>query len=222
MSKHTRFLFVNRYIKHELMLPSSLFGVFKRKLFPANRSDLSIDPSLFGLFANFMRNKPIETSKVMNSLIICWAISLVFTIAGAQTKLNSEHTYLQGDTLFSDSDSLPFTGMVYSHYATGGKKSHIYYTNGIRDGDYLIWHKNGNRWLQGVFSKGDTVGVFTVRYKNDQTKLTIEFNEHGLRHGRLKKYYSDGTQRSLWLYENGKPKEQWIYSEGRVVKKKKF
>ena len=81
------------------------------------------------------------------------------------------------------------------YYQGNIKKVEGTFKNGLKDGKWIYWHKNGNKWSEGTF-------------------------ECGLSNGRFSIWKEDGSRDFVSSYKLGKPNGRWMFwnSEGRITK----
>ncbi len=85
----------------------------------------------------------------------------------------------------------PYTGKALSLYPTGQKYMSQEYIDGRKEGEWILWYKNGQMQKRGYTKEGKEVGKANEWYENGQMK----YDQH----------YVDGKKDGKWLswYESG-------------------
>lgn len=97
------------------------------------------------------------------------------------------------------------------------------------DGELILWHNNGQKWVEGHYEHGRPQGAWRVWHKNGQKRDEFYFNngklqgkaiswyENGAK--RLEGGFQDGVEEGLWVYwfDNGQRSEEGSYRRGERV-----
>lgn len=71
----------------------------------------------------------------------------------------------------------------------------------IKNGNYLIYHKNGNLWQKGNFENNQLTGKWIDNHYNGQLKQDLFFSNNFLE-GEIKSYYPLGSLHQISNYKN--------------------
>ena len=94
-------------------------------------------------------------------------LPLLLIVGCSKEPINYETKLIQRDRVFYIRDTnKPYSGQVFSLHQNGQKKVEGTMKDGIPDGLYTIWYKNGNKKEKGTWKVG-------------KYKLIIEWNEDG-------------------------------------------
>ena len=104
----------------------------------------------------------------------------------------------RNDLYYKKFTNVPFTGEVSG--IENGK-----FKNGIKDGEWLVFHENGQLWYKTNWEDGEKNGPYEVYYDNGQLK---EKGNH-----------KDGWEDGLWEYFNkdGSLKRTETWKEGKKI-----
>ena len=84
---------------------------------------------------------------MINYLIISL---LSLSVGVSQQNWNMELMKEYGGLIYSPNSNKPYTGDIYSIYVNGKKKLEGKYNNGIKDGLWIEWYKNGQKMENGL------------------------------------------------------------------------
>ena len=130
------------------------------------------------------------------SLINSLFLALIF-FSCDNTPINYETDLHQNKGLFYKMNhNKPYTGMTFSNYKNGNKKSNGELIKGKKNGLWKYWFENGNIKSEENYINGQPDGERILWYENNKLKLKCNF----------KKGFLDGFQ-TEW-YENGGKKER--------------
>ncbi|MEM6526603.1 MAG: hypothetical protein AAF693_22615, partial [Bacteroidota bacterium] len=143
-------------------------------------------------------------------------------------QLHSERSY-KDDTLigykFFDKEGNPLSegsdvngNMDYvAYYASGDLQAKGTLVNGLFQGQYIVYHYNGNISFSGTMNKDQWDGLQTEFYKSGATKTRSHF-ENGNLTGYYQSYHNNGQiAQEGWLI-NGDIQQKWVeyYLDGSV------
>ena len=63
-----------------------------------------------------------------------------------------------------------FSGQAISYFKSGKKFTKKSYNLGKEEGEWVIWHQNGNKMKNGRLEGGKKIGIFNEWYKSGQKK----------------------------------------------------
>ena len=85
----------------------------------------------------------------------------------------------------------------------------------IREGQYIIYHKNGVTFQKGSYLNGELDGIWIIYYENRSIKENLVFKNNQL-NGEAKTYYPSGK-----LFEISNYKNDVLNGESKVFMKTK-
>ncbi|MDB4297557.1 hypothetical protein N9901_02250 [Flavobacteriaceae bacterium] len=108
----------------------------------------------------------------------------------------------------------PFTGTLMYTYGKNkeAKKYERYYSNGVLDGTYKKWYKNGQLAEDRLYKEGKRTGTHKGWWENGQLRFLYNFNENGEYKGEVTEWYKDGKVFKIYTYINGSeegPQRMW-------------
>jgi antitoxin component YwqK of YwqJK toxin-antitoxin module len=120
----------------------------------------------------------------------------------------------------------PFTGRAYSYFPNGDTQTVVTYKDGILDGAVASWYSKDLKQVEGLFDKGQKVGVWKLYFESGKIKKQTTYSnniEDGaetfwFENGNIEKSgtYSEGKLdgKYTWYYENGQKKQEGFFSAG--------
>ena len=103
-------------------------------------------------------------------------------------------------------DAAVYSGIVNEFYKTGELKSISEYYQGKRQGNFLGWYKNGNKWFERFYINGLKAGEHKGWFPNCQKMFHYQFNNKGQYNGFVKDWHANGVFGKYFNFENGKEK----------------
>jgi len=92
------------------------------------------------------------------------------------------------------------------YYPNGQKKYVGFFKDGKKDGKWIFWFENGNKWSEGYLNKGIRTGDAKVYHENGKLFFTGK--------------YVNGKKDGKWTFydDNGKKVNEIIFKNGKKVK----
>ena len=84
------------------------------------------------------------------------------------------------------------------------------YTDGKPDGDWKIWHDNGEKYISGAYKDGKKIGTWNFWHPNG-IKAEVESYKNGKRHGLYTSWWDNGQKSGEGTYKEGKRVGKWNY-----------
>lgn len=147
----------------------------------------------------------------------CLAACLVFALAGCQKPLERKLMMAVEQNATVDRDGILYrvdSGEVVNGYVkdeSAGQDHRILYQvkDGKRSGEFLSWHSNGKKHLQGTYLDGLMHGAWTSWDANG-TKLWENHRQNGELHGKVTWWYETGFKKFECTYDQGKKEGEEI------------
>lgn len=119
--------------------------------------------------------------------------------------------------------SNPYTGPCFSFDKKGRKSIEGYYSDGLRDGEWLWRFGNGQEGKQVLYNRGMLDGTAVFWYANGQKRLEVDYT-NGKKEGMLEYWYPDGTKRMEAGLAKNKLSGTYIfwYPNGQMAKKAEY
>ena len=95
-----------------------------------------------------------------------------------------------------------FTGEIFRNFENGQLESRENYKNGIKEGLYVEYYKNGQVELLGKYNDGNMNGEFEKYYENGQLESRENY-KNGIKEGLYVEYYKNGQVELLGKYSDG-------------------
>jgi antitoxin component YwqK of YwqJK toxin-antitoxin module len=105
----------------------------------------------------------------------------------------SEESYVEGQK----------HGISRKFYPTGELFEKTEWKNGLQEGDYEVFFKNGEPYMQCKYSEGKRNGLCLSYFKNGRVEMEAHY-KNNLRHGEWKFYNNEGDHLYTLKYEEGK------------------
>ena len=146
-------------------------------------------------------------------------IALVFiaSLSFSQTKVNINNLEEYGGAMFKIDDDKPYSGRVFALYKnTDNKKLEGLYRDGLKNGKWTWWHKNGDIYSKGSFRAGLMSGQWEFYYSNGKIMAVGHYrngdgtneDKNGIPiHGRQSKWafwHKNGFKSDEQTWKNGK------------------
>ncbi|HYQ56977.1 MAG TPA: hypothetical protein VEP89_06480 [Draconibacterium sp.] len=93
-------------------------------------------------------------------------------------------------------------GKSHRYYDTGEVMEEKQWVNNKEEGNYQIFYKSGQPYVQCKMKLGMRNGLFLSNYRNGRTELEAEYRNN-LRHGEWKYFDEEGNQLYSLFYDNG-------------------
>ena len=145
----------------------------------------------------------IKTTMVIVTLLILLFVPITFlSCSKSESKSNmSSPLVLRNGLLFKDSlSTTPFTGRNKSKMLDQTIEYDV--VDGIKSGDFIIYHKNGKVQMQGTMTNNLNIGEWKY-YRIDGTLETIGTFENDTPSGKWQ-----------WYYQGGKVAEEGFFNKG--------
>lgn len=94
-------------------------------------------------------------------------------------------------------------GISHRYYNTGEVMEEKQWINDKEDGNYKIFFKSGEPYMQCKMKLGMRHGLFLVSYENGREELVAEYRNN-LRHGEWKYFDKEGNLLYTLFYDNGR------------------
>jgi hypothetical protein len=109
-------------------------------------------------------------------------------------------------------------GPARVYYDDGGRWVEERFHEGLRDGAFTEWHRNGRVAREGAFSAGRKAGTWRISYESGKTEEESEWRD-GVPHGRFASFFASGARRVEGRYCGGAQCGTWrTWDEaGRLV-----
>ena len=151
------------------------------------------------------------------TLLIITALLFITSTAFPQTKMDINNLIDRSGLLYKPNDDKPFTGIVFDLYENGQKKLEGRYRNGLKNGKWTWWNRDGsivkrgtykNQLMNGLwqfyFSNGNLKGKGQYRDGNGTNRGDTGISRHG-RHSKWTFWYDSGQKESEITFKNGIP-----------------
>ncbi len=94
------------------------------------------------------------------------------------------------------------SGVSHKYYETGELMEEKQWLDNKEDGDYQVFYKNGQPYMQCKMKQGLRHGLFLVNFDSGAHETTGAY-QNGLRHGEWKYYNKEGGLLYTLFYDNG-------------------
>ena len=102
-----------------------------------------------------------------------------------------------------------YSGKVIDYYQNGVKKVESVFSNGVENGELLLWDSLGNLLEKSLLKEGQLHGKFRRYYQNGQKMFEGEY-VNGQLEGDAFQWYVDGEMKIEYHYEQGKEHGSYI------------
>ena len=104
-----------------------------------------------------------------HTLLIITALLFITSTVIPQSKVNINNLVEYGGKMFKQDDDKPYTGKVFDlDKSTGTKVMEGRYKDGLKDGKWTDWFKNGQKEEERTFKDGEKDGLWIEWYSNGQ------------------------------------------------------
>ncbi len=100
-------------------------------------------------------------------------------------------------------------GVSHRYYETGEVMEEKYWINNKEEGNYQVFYKNGQPYMQCKMKLGMRDGLFLTHFDNDRTEMEGGY-KNNLRHGEWKYFDREGTHLYSLFYDNGQLLNPWV------------
>lgn len=101
---------------------------------------------------------------------------LVFILVSCSNSEKKETQYEV--SLLQNADTNLYTGKIVEYYIDGKQKKYEeVYNQGIKEGKYNYWFRNGMLKLSGEYSKNKRVGVWKWYTEKGELDYTVNYNQ---------------------------------------------
>lgn len=152
----------------------------------------------------------------MKKSILLLALSLIITAISAQKLQLQEGKAYQNGTLF--------TGVDVTFFADSDiKESETSYTKGLKDGQEILYYKNGQMKADRSWKAGQKEGMWT-NWDEDGNKTAEAPYKKNKKHGTWIIWSSKGTKLFEMHYKNGEKVDKWLQwnEAGELIMEKDF
>ena len=117
-------------------------------------------------------------------------------------EISPNQSNIRNNIVYEVNSQTPFTGFVIKHYDTAGIHFKICYKDGVEDGPWEYYYKNGQLEEKGTYKNKKRNGPWETYHDNGQLKEKGTYKDDNL----------DGPEE--FYYENGQLKEKTFYKDG--------
>lgn len=103
-------------------------------------------------------------------------------------------------------------------WSSGQKRAHGRMENGLKEGRWVYFHKNGKLWGGGLYKNGKKEGHWVVNYENGSVLIEEKYSE-GKRDGYSTLYFQNGNKHIEANYLAGLKEGKWTewYRSGVIA-----
>ncbi len=123
-------------------------------------------------------------------------------IPSIEKNSNDENFVLKNGILYHIEK--PYSGIVKELYSNKKTKTVSEYYNGKREGIFLGYYNNGNKWFERFYSKGIKIGTHKGWFENGQLMFEYQLNNKGMYNGSVKDWHFNGQLAKHFNFKNGK------------------
>jgi len=157
-------------------------------------------------------------------ILFITSLVLITSVSFSQSKVNINNLVQYGDKMFEENDDKSYTGIVFDlDKSTGNKVMEGRYKDGLEDGKWILWYKDGQKNIEKTYKNGKEEGQFTRWYKNGNLEVEgLRINDTW--DGEFTEWYENGDVKEETIFENGRIVEQLThfidyYSNGQIKEK---
>ncbi|MCP4178205.1 MAG: hypothetical protein GY756_10595 [bacterium] len=127
-------------------------------------------------------------------MMVCLFSVFSFTLVGAvQPSTQLAGLIYQNGKYYKHPSGGPYSGKVYRHFSTGQKSFELHLNDGVLNGVWKIWYRNGKLKKKMYYKSGKLSGPYEIWYSNGSKFLHFTFVD-----GRLQKevdgWYKNGNK----------------------------
>ena len=172
----------------------------------------------------------------MKRLLLIVLPLLLIVGCSSPEPINYETILIERDGVFYTKDTnKPYSGLVFSLYEGGGKKSEGIIKDGKRDGKWTLWYENGQKNVEVTLKDGKEDGIYTTWYENGLKESEYTFKDgievegstwsidvvekHSSGTKFIEEYREDGTENyTTWYYDesDGHLRQEYYYRDGKL------
>lgn len=108
------------------------------------------------------------------------------------------------------------TGTVETTYEDGSLASTQEYVDGVCEGDFVLYHKNGQIKERGTFKNDKKVGTWE-RYNEEGVQTALANYVDGMKEGKWMIWDEQGTLRYDMTYSNDKKVDIWYMYDANAT-----
>ncbi|ARV14006.1 toxin-antitoxin system YwqK family antitoxin [Polaribacter sp. SA4-12] len=101
-------------------------------------------------------------------------------------------------------DNVPYSGIVKEFYFDEKVKSSSQYYQGKKQGNYLGFYVNGNKWFQRSYTNGIKTGIHSGWFETGKQMFEYHINDKGVYHGSVKDWHYNGQLARYFNFVDGK------------------
>lgn len=111
-------------------------------------------------------------------------------------------------------------GLCKQWYPNGKLRSEVYYSNGLKHGLSVNYHKNGAIWTRCTYKYDTLFGKFQMFHSNKKLNYLTYYDEFGKPDSLHLVYYPNGMVSQMGFYDHGKKIKVWTDFDvnGNLVK----
>jgi len=134
-------------------------------------------------------------------ILFITSLVLITSVSFSQSKVNINNLVQYGDKMFEENDDKSYTGIVFDlDKSTGNKVMEGRYKDGLEDGKWILWYKDGQKNIEKTYKNGKEEGQFTRWYKNGN--LEVEgFRINDTWDGEFTEWYENGNKKEEGTWE---------------------
>ncbi|MDP7465882.1 MAG: hypothetical protein QF795_06185, partial [Candidatus Marinimicrobia bacterium] len=110
-------------------------------------------------------------------LLLIISILLITSTAFPQTKMDIDNLIDIGGLLYAPNNNKPYTGIVFDFYENGTEKLNGRYRNGIKNGKWTWWNRDGSIVKRGTYRDELMNGLWQFYYWNDNMKAKGSYRD---------------------------------------------
>ena len=152
---------------------------------------------------------------------------LFISICFSRNLVNVNNLVKYGEKYYAENDDVPYDGIVFDmSKKTGNKTLQFVMVNGLKNGSYQEWYKDGISKIKGEYINDDSTGLWMCWHENGQKRFEKTY-KNGERDGLFTYWYENGQKKSEKTYkdyeiirivrfhENGKKSLEGTYKDGK-------
>jgi antitoxin component YwqK of YwqJK toxin-antitoxin module len=144
-------------------------------------------------------------------------ILLLNSFSFSQSKVNVNNLIKYGDKWFKENQDSPFSGIVFDiDKETGVKILEYIMLEGLKNGKYTKWNKDGDFIVTGFFKSGKQNGEWVYYNQYEHYKESRKTWKDGIVNGLVTYWYPNGNKEQEGnnkndIYNNRKKYGEWIF-----------
>jgi UPF0755 protein len=165
------------------------------------------------------------------------SLLLFIGLAWGQTKMDVNNLIDRGGVLYAPNNNKPYTGTVFDFYENGTEKLNGRYRNGLKNGKWTWWNRDGSIIERGTYRNELMNGLWQFYYWNDNMKVKGSYRDgngatddyysdiptHG-RYGKWTYWYENGNKKLEGFFKNDERNGKWLqwYENGQKMGESSF